>query len=183
MHIKEITKKNFKNTGALFKLRQYLPSNTLLSVYRSIIECHINYCNLIFGNASFTYLSPLIIAQKKAVRIVANEPTRSHSDPIFSALNLLKVTDFYRFNLGVYMRKNEGNFRQNYRINVHNTRSGNHYVPSFQRISSTLNKSIMYQAPHNWGHIPSTVKNSPSLRTFKKSYRAFLISYYQREVL
>ena len=60
-HIKEITRKISKNTGVLYKLKQYVPISTLLSVYRSIIECYINYCNLIFGNASDTHLSPLTI--------------------------------------------------------------------------------------------------------------------------
>ena len=74
LHIKEISKKISKNVGVLYKLSQYVPQNTLLSVYRSIIECYINYCNIIFGNASDTHLSPLIISQKKAVRIIANQP-------------------------------------------------------------------------------------------------------------
>ena len=64
-HINEISKKISKNIGILYKLRQYVPNNTLLSVYRSIIECYINYCNVIFGNAASTHISPLIIAQKR----------------------------------------------------------------------------------------------------------------------
>ena len=72
LHIKEVSKKISKNVGVLYKLRQYVPQNTLLSVYRSIIECYINYCNVIFGNASDTHLSPLVVSQKKAVRIIAN---------------------------------------------------------------------------------------------------------------
>ena len=82
-HIKEITRKISKNTCVLYKLKQYVPISTLLSVYRSIIECYINYCNLIFGNASDTHLSPLIIAQKKAVRIIANLPPLTPTHHIF----------------------------------------------------------------------------------------------------
>ena len=58
LHINEISKKISKNIGVLFKLRQYVPNNTLLSVYRSIIEYYINYCNLIFGNTCSTHISP-----------------------------------------------------------------------------------------------------------------------------
>ena len=139
LHINAITKKISKNIGVLYKLKQYLPCETLLSVYRSIIEVYINYCNLLFGNASYTHLSPLVIAQKKAIRIVANQPYRSHTNPIFSFLNLLKVADIYKYQLGIYMWKNEINFEQNFRINLHNTRSGDHYVPSRQRLTRTFN--------------------------------------------
>ena len=65
LHINEIAKKISKNIGVLYKLRDFVPQNTLLSVYRSIIECYINYCNLIFGNTLITHISPLVITQKK----------------------------------------------------------------------------------------------------------------------
>ena len=181
LHINEITKKISKNSAILYKLRQYLPENTLLSVYRSIIECYINYCNLIFGNAALTHISPLVIAQKKAVRIVANLPPRSHTNSIFLRLKLLKVHDFFKYNLGIFMKNNESYFSQNFRLNLFNTRSGNHYVPAFQRIDLTLNRSLRYQAPYNWRYIPIHVKNSPSLNSFKKRYKAFLISLYSVE--
>ena len=179
LHINAITKKISKNIGVLYKLKQYLPCETLLSVYRSIIEVYINYCNLLFGNASYTHLSSLVIAQKKAIRIVANQPYRSHTNPIFLFLNLLKVADIYKYQLGIYMWKNEVNFEQNFRINLHNTRSGDHYVPSRQRLTRTFNQSIMYQAPNNWQDIPVTIINSPSLSSFKRNFKSHLISLYQ----
>ena len=125
----------------------------------------------------------MVTAQKKAVRIVANQPPLSHSDPIFSNLKLLKVSDLYLYNLGIFMRKNIAYFSQNYVINLYNTRSGDRYVPSRQRLTRTLDKSIMYQAPHNWSNIPVLVKNSPSLKSFKINYKHFLISQYQNSSL
>ena len=179
LHINEVSKKNSKNIGVLYKLRHYVPSTTLLTVYRSIIESYINYCILIFGNASSTHLSPLIVAQKKAVRIVAKEPPLSHTNPIFFNLKLLKVPDFYRYNLGIYMWKNIGIFENNFWINTHNTRSGDHYDPAFYRLTLTQRQSIIYQAPENWRDITDPIINSPSLKTFKRNYKQFLISSYQ----
>ena len=181
LHINEITKKISKNTGILYKLRDVVPSNTLLSVYRSIVECYINYCNLIFGNASAVHISPLVIAQKKAIRIIANQPPRTHTNPIFSALNILKVNDFYRYNLGIYMRKNESNFSEYFRINLNNTRSGDHYVPPRNRLALSFNQSINRQVINNWLNIPPCVRNSPSLITFKRNYKKHIISNYQSE--
>ena len=177
-HIKEITRKISKNTGVLYKLKQYVPISTLLSVYRSIIECYINYCNLIFGNASDTHLSPLIIAQKKAVRIIANLHPLSHTHHIFSNLKILKVSDHYKYNLGIFMWKNFDYFMPNYRINLNNTRSGNYFDSSYHRLSLTQNQSISYQAPSNWRKIPESVKNATSLNTFKKRYKNSLLSSY-----
>ena len=179
IHIKEVSKKISKNLGVLYKLKDFVPSNTLLSVYRSIIESYINYCNLIFGNTSITHLTPLVTAQKKAVRIVAKKPPLSHTNPIFFDLKLLKLTDLYKYNLGIYMWKNIDKFEDNFRVNTHNTRSGNHYVPTSFRLTMTQNKSIKFQAPQNWSQIPDYIINSPSLTTFKRKYKSFLLSAYQ----
>ena len=158
-----------------------MPQNTLLSVYRSIIECYINYCNIVFGNACTTHISPLVIAQKKAVRIVANQPPLTHSDPFFSTLQLLKVSDFYIYNIGIYMWKNLDYFIENFRFNYFNTRSGDRYEPSYQRLTLTFNQSIMRQAPINWVNIPDAIKNTPSLNSFKRKYKRHLLSLYQVE--
>ena len=181
LHINENTKKNSKNNGILYKLKQYVPCNILLSIYHSIIECYINYCNLIFGNAAGTHISPLEIAQKKAIRIVANQPPRSHTNPIFSSLKILKISDLYKYNLGIYMWKNEINFAQYFQINLYNTRSGDHYVPSVQRLTLAQNQSIYHQVLLNWHDIPLDIKSSPSLVGFKRKYKSHLISYYLSE--
>ena len=110
---------------------------------------------------------------------MANQPYRSHTNPIFLFLNLLKVADIYKYQLGIYMWKNEVNFEQNFRKNLHNTRSGDHYVPSRQRLTRAFNQSIMYQAPHNWQNIPATIINSPSLSSFKRNFKSHLIPLYQ----
>ena len=179
LHIKEISKKISKNVGVLHKLKEYVPQYTLLSVYRSIIECHINYCNILFGNACDTHLSPLVVAQKKAVRIVANQPPLSHSDPIFQHYGLLKVSDFYKYNLGIYMWKNLDLFRHIFRINSHNTRSGQYYEPPIQRLTLTFKQSIMNQAPINWLDIPDFIKLSPTLKSFKRNYKSFILLQHQ----
>ena len=179
LHINEVANKVSKNADVLYKLRNFEPNNTLLTVYRSIIESHLNYCNLIFGNAFPTHLTPLVVAQKKAVRIVANKPPLSHTDPIFFNLKLLKLFDFYKYNLGVYMWRNIGKFEQNFHINIHNTRSGDHYEPGYQRLLLTQNNSIYYQAPLNWCEIPDPIIFSRSLQIFKRSYKKSILDSYQ----
>ena len=181
IHINEINKKISKNIGVIYRLKQYAPISTLVAVYRSIIECYLNYCNLIFGNSFQTHISSLIISQKKAVRMITNNPPFAHSNPIFLNLNLLKVTDIYKYNLAIYMFRNIDRFSQNFRINTHNTRSGNYYTPSYQRLTLGQHQSIMYQAPLNWEKIPPSVKNSRSLASFKRKYKSYLVSLYSQE--
>ena len=102
----------------------------------------------------------------------------SHGSSFPIELKVLKAHDFYKYNVGIYMWKNLERFAQNFRINPMNTRSGDYYAPSFQRIHLTQNQSIMYQAPLIWENIPLSIRNSVSLASFKRKYKISLISLY-----
>ncbi|KAJ0003119.1 hypothetical protein NQD34_018159 [Periophthalmus magnuspinnatus] len=64
-HIDELVKKLSKIVGLLFKIRHVLPSEALLTLYRSLFETHLNYCNVIWCNTYPTYTAKLQILQKK----------------------------------------------------------------------------------------------------------------------
>ena len=49
-HINQLAGKISKSCGILYKLRPYVNQKTLVTVYRSLVECHLNYCILVFGN-------------------------------------------------------------------------------------------------------------------------------------
>lgn len=58
-HIDELTKKLSKYVGLFFKLRHFLPVEALLTLYRSLFESHLNYCNVIWSNTYPSYLKKL----------------------------------------------------------------------------------------------------------------------------
>ena len=76
------------------------------------------------------------------------------------------------------MFKNIDNFAENILDHPYNTRSGIYYVPEFQDLTLTRNQSIKFQAPSNWNNIPDNVKNSPSVHSFKRNYKRWLLSFY-----
>ena len=64
-HISELLSKISKSTGILYQLRKYLPTETLLSVYYSLIYPYFNYGVMIWGGTSASLLKPLEVMQKK----------------------------------------------------------------------------------------------------------------------
>ena len=67
-HIDQLVKKLSKYVGLFFRLRHLLPRYTLLTLYRTFFEPHINYCNIIWGNTYGTHLKKLESLQKKIIR-------------------------------------------------------------------------------------------------------------------
>ena len=59
-----------KIIGILSKSRRYLPSVTLKTLYYSFFLPYINYCNLMWASTYASYLEPLYLLQKKAIRII-----------------------------------------------------------------------------------------------------------------
>ena len=71
-HITYICDKVVKVVGILSKSRRHLPSVTLKTLYNSLFLRYINYCNLIWASTYASYLEPLYLLQKKAIRIITS---------------------------------------------------------------------------------------------------------------
>ena len=78
-HINFACKKVSKSIGVLNKLKTFTPFSTMKSLYYSLIYPYLNYCNLTWGGTFSTHLNPLIILQKKAIRIINNTSYLHHS--------------------------------------------------------------------------------------------------------
>ena len=79
-HIHDIATKLNRANALLF--RNYVNFNTLKSIYFAIVDSHINYANLIWGqnvNSPFR----IVTLQKKSIRIIDNQTRNSHSSLLF----------------------------------------------------------------------------------------------------
>lgn len=96
-HIEYLVKKLSKYVGLFFKLRHLLPQAILLTLYKTLFEPHLNYCNIIWCNTSHTYLKKLEILQKKVICAISwsdfNAPTRS----IFLGYGILRLNEYNIF--------------------------------------------------------------------------------------
>ena len=69
LHIDYISNKVSKSIGILFKLKDYLPQSTLVSLYYSFIYPYLIYCNLVWGGTYSSHLGKLIKLQKKRLEL------------------------------------------------------------------------------------------------------------------
>ena len=71
--------------------RNYVSFNTWKAIYYAIFDSHINYAN-IWGQNLNSKLR-VITLQKKAQRIINNQPKNSHLGPLSKQNNILKFED------------------------------------------------------------------------------------------
>ena len=94
-HVQHICTKIGRTCGALAKLRYCLDMNSLKSVYYALVYSHIQYCNLIWGDATETILKPLHTLLNRIVRIMTFAPFQSSNPQQFydeiEILNLKQI--------------------------------------------------------------------------------------------
>ena len=88
-HINKVTNKISKTVGILNKLRSFLPSGVLQTIYNTLILPHMIYGILAWGR----HTKVIHKIQKRAIRIIAASKYNAHAKPLFKKLNLLKACD------------------------------------------------------------------------------------------
>ena len=92
-YIKHITTEIANTTGILFKARHFLPSQTIRTLYYSLIFPYLNYGNIIWANTYPWRLESIRKRQKKIVRAISFSDPRDHTCPIFENLSILPIDD------------------------------------------------------------------------------------------
>jgi hypothetical protein len=92
-HIDYVSK---KISHALFTLRtvkNWLPEQALITLYYSLIHCHLIYAVEIWGSTNNSLLNTIFLKQKMAIRIVSGGKYNSHTEHLFRQLGILKFHD------------------------------------------------------------------------------------------
>ena len=84
------------SVGIFYKLRHYVPLDTLISIYYALFYPFLTYDIVVWGATYENLLKPVLTAQKKVIRAMTfSEPT-AHSSPLFSDLKILKLGNIYQ---------------------------------------------------------------------------------------
>ena len=139
------------------------------------------------GICSSTKIDPLLLLQKRALRVITNSKYLDHTDPLFSRLKTLKVQDIHTLQTSIFMYKLTqkqlptlfcNTFKSNSNIHSYPTRRSNDYRLENPKII-LAHKSIRHHGPDIWNSLPSEIKRSISLHLFKALLKNNLISIYR----
>ena len=90
-HVKHITKKIASNIWLLSKIKMYLSLEHRVQFYKSYIQPHIDFCNIIWGNASGANKLRVFRMQKRAVRVILDYDVEDTTE----AMKSLNIMSFY----------------------------------------------------------------------------------------
>ena len=92
-HISEVIGKVAKVLAALRRLRPICPQSTLVTIYKSLILPHLDYCSALWGCICNGLSQKLEKLQNRAVRIITGSSWDASSAPILYALKWDSLAD------------------------------------------------------------------------------------------
>ena len=181
-HITYIRGEISKNIG-IFRLSE----KTLLSLYGTLVLPYLNYCNIIWASNKPSRINPLLLLQKRSVRIITNSAYTAHSKPLFFKLNQLTIFDINKLLIATFMFRYHTKclpdifsnyFCTNSSIHEHFTRGSNRLHISYAR-TDIMKSQIRICGPTLWNSIdPAMVDNCTSWRGFKCRFKKILLTEY-----
>ena len=128
-------------------------------------------------------------AQNKAIRTITNANYNSHSDPLLTNTNILKLDiadNIYELSVSKYMYALDSGtlpinisnaFSQNRDVHRSNTR--NQLNPHIQsRKTNITSRNIKHRRPDIWCNIPKEIKTSKTINSFTNRINKLYISKY-----
>jgi len=191
-HLKHI---NTKISRALFMIKQvkhFLPTESLKTLYYSMIHPYITYGILAWGNAGRSEIKKTYLLQKRAIRIINKSSYNSHTDPLFKKSCILKVEDQYVYQATLFMQDYATRklpvsfidlFKYNYENQV-NRETRQYFLMSIDRCDSIFASNLpLYNFPKLWNSWIRSSKTDTSKPNFFNSQiklkmkETFLSSY------
>ena len=99
VHLNELAKKLARICRVFFKIRNFLPTDSLICIYNSLFMSFLHYGIIVWGQTFASYVDPIFKLQKRAVRAISHEKALSNSTPIFRSLKLLRLHDIFKHRL------------------------------------------------------------------------------------
>ena len=174
-HIDSICMKISKTIGIFHKIHRDVPEYTLVNLYYSLVYPQLIYGVLLWGDSADININPLIMLQKKIIRLITCSSYLAHTMPLFRKTKILNIRDIYKYVLGVYVFSRRALIE--YPMHDYNTRNRNIAIPSFQRLV-VCERSLSFDGPKLWNSLPEDIKNCNSIASFKRNLKLHFVSKY-----
>ena len=186
-HLKYINSKISRSLFAMKQAKVFLPKESLRTLYFSLINSHIVYGILAWGNAKHDIIKKTHLLQKRALRAIHNKKYNSHTDPLFKQARILKLSDLYELEVLLFMHdytngKLPSSFEDIYRLNsevnsAYLTRQSNLYY-----VARTKSKSIdmlpLFNFPTTWNKWSHILNVNTTRSCFKRAIKSVFLDRY-----
>ena len=188
-HINELCKKLSRTTGIFYKIRHYVPLQTLICLYNSLFSSFLNYGIIVWGLTYDSYLNQLFLLQKEILRCINFQPFTAPSAPLFHSLKVIKLQDMLLLNISTLAYKAiyklspicfHNYFTPNssvHRIGTRQSTRGDLFL-SLKRTTLFGLQTVQYFGSKLWNTLPFFIRVASSPSPFRSKLKAYYIDSY-----
>uniref|UniRef100_H3AF67 Reverse transcriptase domain-containing protein n=1 Tax=Latimeria chalumnae TaxID=7897 RepID=H3AF67_LATCH len=180
--ISSVVSVGFFHLRNIKKLCPFLPHDSLATLMHAFVSSRIDYCNALYAGLPLKLIHRLQLIQNSAARVVKNVSRFDHITPVLRELHWLPVRWRITFKVLVLVFKSLNGLGPQYLRDLLTP-----YIPArpLRSLYGTLlnvprmktkvgERSFSFYAATSWNALPSDVRASSSLSTFKSSLKTFL---------
>ena len=102
-HIDFVSKQISKSVRIIAKARFYLSSQTLMTLYYSLVYPFLTYCNVAWSSTYCSNLNCIYLLKKRLVRLITKAHYLANTVPLFSQLKVLDLFSINSFSVATFM--------------------------------------------------------------------------------
>jgi hypothetical protein len=174
------------------RIRRFMDLDTCNNVVRSLVLSRLDYGNALFLGTNISEINRLQRLQNWAAKLIFCALKHDHATPYLSKLHWLPIRERIHFKILLYVYKciNEQapeylsscfslytQTRTGLRSSLDTTRLAEP-KSSYKFLMSAADKSFSFTAPALWNRLPTTIRTSNSVHSFKKALKTYLFAQY-----
>lgn len=175
-HIANICKRSSQRVGVLMRLRNMIPTDTKLKLFKAAILPYLTYSHLVWHFCRASDTRKLERIQERALRAVYCDKGSSY-DKLLDMANLSTLQNRRLQDIAILMYKVKNNLSPNYICSLfqipqlrYTLRNNDFGIPRFNTV--TFGKhSLRYMGPKIWAIVPRNVRELTSISSFKCNIR------------
>ena len=176
IHIDKLCKKIASGIGALKRIRPFVPYYTLLSIYKSLLQPHFDYCSVVWGNCSKTLSSKLQKLQNRAARILTYSSFDANADTLIEKLGWKKVNSQRQMHKAIMVYKSLNGLAPQYLRDkfVHRNNISNYSLRDAENKlaiplprTNYMRNSFSYSGAVLSNSLPAEMRQADDLSTFR----------------
>ena len=181
--ISHICSSSYLEIRRLSKIRKLLTLNTAKQLTCARVLSRLDYGNALLAGAAKEQIFRLQKVQNSAARMILRKKRRDHAKPLLAELHWLPVEQRIQYKLGTLAYRHfEGSLppylseRLTTYVPARLLRSSSDSLlcTPIPKLKTAGEKAFDYQASKAWNSLPSEVRQSKSINSFKKNLKTHL---------
>ena len=184
-HIDYISSKIIHGIGILKGIRHFIPRDSLLLLYHTLIEPYFRYCSILWGQCGETLEDKLQTLQKKAAQTIAKlRHDEANHYELLTEFGWLSVRNLISLDTAIFAYKEINNlypeqpdspFQRLDYLHSYSMRSvsnNNLFIPRGE--TNNFQKTMAFAGSKIWNEIPKEIRMAQTLYSFKEHLKKHL---------